>query len=803
MTNFSGGVVNRGTILATGQTAIGFDDDAVISGGVLNTGTIRAVQTGIVAITVSTFAGGITNNGTLSAGAVGIRFGTATNPQQYAVSSFTGDIVNNGAITAKTGITLIDSTIMGAIVVSGNLLATSHGILIDSASQLSNASRAGVRVTASKFLGGISNAGSISAITGIDVSRATTFTGGISNGGAITAVTGIAVGFNNGTPGKVSTFAGDIVNSGTISASAHGIQVGVSNISSVNLVSVFTGNVSNAGTISAGIRGIAVSRVARFGTSSADSYIVNTGVISAASGVTVNNVATFFGGIKNTGTIVPDASLSAVQVLGIFLFVLANETQLGDAAVDNAGSLLATGTAVFIDNVSTLFGGIRNSGLISSTSFRGAVLDNVFAFSGGIANLSGGIIRAAKTGLLVENGATFSGGISNAGTISAGSAGIELRNIPHFSGGVSNTGAISGATGIALIGVQSASVFDAGTIVGTGGTAIEFSGGGNTLTLGAGYIISGDVEASGNNAFRLGGTGSDTFDLNSIGTQYSGFTSFSVVGGHWNVSGIGGAWVVSSGAFELTSGTVVSNTIVQSGGTEIVDPGGGGLTTTVSKGGLEVAVAGGSGSVGILSGGTLEFVGSGANQTFSATLSAGATLEVGSGFTLSGSIPASITVMVLSGGIVSGGTLAAGDRAIVLSGGLISNSFVGSGGTAILSGGGIDLNEIILKSGNTTVSGAGFDSGATVSSGGKLVVASGGTEVDATVRAGGSAVVSSGGVAELISSGHHVRCDAPVRRRSGSGFRLHADQFHRQQGHHARCAFGRHGEQCDRQGRRR
>ena len=86
-------------------------------------------------------------------------------------------------------------------------------------------------MTASKFLGGISNAGSISAITGIDVSRAITFTGGISNGGAITAVTGIAVGFNNGTPGKVSTFAGDIVNSGTISASAHGIQVGVSNIS--------------------------------------------------------------------------------------------------------------------------------------------------------------------------------------------------------------------------------------------------------------------------------------------------------------------------------------------------------------------------------------------------------------------------------------------------------------------------------------------------------------------------------------------------------------------------------------------
>jgi autotransporter passenger strand-loop-strand repeat protein len=338
-------VVNRGTILATGETAIGFDDNAVITGGVVNTGTIRAVQTGIVAITVSTFAGGITNNGTLSAGAVGIRLGTATNPQQYTVSSFTGDIVNSGTITAKTGITLIDSTIMGSIVDSGNLLATNHGILIDSASRLSNASRAGVLVAASKLLGGISNAGSISAITGIDVSRA----------------------------------------------------------------------------------------------------------------------------------------------------------------------------------------------------------------------------------------ATFTGGISNAGTIFAGSAGIELRNIPHFSGGISNTGAISGGTGIALIGVQSASVFDAGTIVGTGGTAIEFSGSGNTLTLGAGYVISGDVDASGSDAFQLGGSGSDTFDLDSIGTQYNGFTSFSVVGGHWNVSGSGGGWVISSGTFEVTSGTVVSNTTVKSGGTEIVDSGGSGL----------------------------------------------------------------------------------------------------------------------------------------------------------------------------------------------------------------------------------
>ena len=90
----------------------------------------------------------------------------------------------------------------------------------------------------------------------------------------------------------------------------------------------------------------------------------------------------------------------------------------------------ATGSSIFLDNVSTLFGGIHNSGVISSTSFAGVVVDNVFTFSGGITNLSGGTIGAAKTGVLVENGSTFSGGISNAGALSAGSAGLELRIFP-------------------------------------------------------------------------------------------------------------------------------------------------------------------------------------------------------------------------------------------------------------------------------------------------------------------------------------------------------------------------------------
>ena len=87
-----------------------------------------------------------------------------------------------------------------------------------------------------------------------------------------------------------------------------------------------------------------------------------------------------------------------------------------------------------------------------------------------------------------------------------------------FTGGIFNAGVISGGIGIEIVSASAVSIFDAGAIIGSGGTAIEFAGSGNTLTLGAGYTIGGIVDPSGNNTFQLGGTGSDTFDLNSIGT---------------------------------------------------------------------------------------------------------------------------------------------------------------------------------------------------------------------------------------------------------------------------------------------
>ena len=73
------------------------------------------------------------------------------------------------------------------------------------------------------------------------------------------------------------------------------------------------------------------------------------------------------------------------------------------------------------------------------------------------------------------------------------------------------------------------SIFNAGTITTNNGPAIVFSSGGNTLTLGPGSVINGNVVASGTDTFQLGGTGAGTFDAGTLGVHYTGFSTFKKV----------------------------------------------------------------------------------------------------------------------------------------------------------------------------------------------------------------------------------------------------------------------------------
>ena len=241
-------------------------------------------------------------------------------------------------------------------------------------------------------------------------------------------------------------------------------------------------------------------------------------------------------------------------------------------SIVNSGTITAkTGIALY---ASTITSGIIDSGSIKATS-HGILIERASE------------VLSSKTAINIA-GATFTGGITNAGVVS-GSAGIEIRS------------------------AHAVSIFDGGAIIGSGGTAIEFAGSGNTLTLGAGYTISGTVDPSGNNTFQLGGSGSDTFDLSSIGAaaQYLGFTTFSVVGGTWAVTSASTAhWTIRSGTLEVASGGELTSTTVSSGGVLVAESGGTASSSFVKAGGTEIIELGAAVSgVTVSNGGTVELVG--------------------------------------------------------------------------------------------------------------------------------------------------------------------------------------------------
>jgi hypothetical protein len=518
VSTFSGGITNSGTI-SGGSKAIYVNAVSNFSGGIGNSGAILAgSNNGILLQGVSAFSGGITNSGTISAGYVGIYLLNA--------STFSGGIGNSGTISAGTTGVHVGrlSTFSGGIVNSGTITASKDDIIV---------------VNVSTFSGGISNSGTLSGGYGMVLGNGvSTFAGGMANSGVILAThTGIYL--YGG-----STFAGGISNSGTISAAKFGIYA--------YGVSTFLGGISNSGLISSAYVGIDVYNAI----SSFSGGISNSGTISALYYGIVADTSTFTGGITNSGTI------WAGNNDGILAYAVSTFS----GGISNSGSISAAYSAIYVAGVSAFSGGISNSGTLSGRV--GIIAQNDTIFAGGITN--SGNISVANNGISLLNDVSFAGGISNSGAISGATA-ILLKQVSTFSGGITNSGTISGAVGILVQNSGPVSIFDSGSIIGTGGTAVSFTGttsGNNTFTLGPGYSITGNVIGAGTDTFQLGGSGNGSFNLSTIGTQYTGFTTFNVVSGIWDATGTFSApqaWNVNGGTL-AGSGTFASVN-VNSGGT--------------------------------------------------------------------------------------------------------------------------------------------------------------------------------------------------------------------------------------------
>lgn len=316
----------------------------------------------------------------------------------------------------------------------------------------------------------------------------------------------------------------------------------------------------------------------------------------------------------------------------------------GGGGGGGGNGIVLTGSAVSVINSGTVTAGAGGAGGAAGGGAGGTGTPG----SGG----DGGI------GLQATGASTT---LTNSGTITGGNGGA---------GGASSNGGASGANGAGGVGVTGANLAIAnsggisGGLGGDGSTrasAVEFTGGSNSLTLNTGSVLTGAVAidsgatasiiagASGlnpGNALLLGGTG--TFDTNGHDMGWSG-----------PISGVGG--LVKSGAGTLT----LSGANVYTGATNVA-------TGTLRAGAANTLSS--ASAFTVASGATLDLAGN--NQTL-ASMTNGGTVS------LVGSAPGT-TLTVTGPWVGNGGTLRLGTA--LGNSSSASDRLVLSGSTAIASG---------------------------------------------------------------------------------------------------------------------
>ena len=550
----TGGISNAGAISGLSRgivvTSVAYFGGASAGGGITNSGTISAANgNAIVVNNVGNFSGGISNSGTITAKTFGIGLGS--------ISTFVGGISNSGTILAGTAAISASgvSTFSGGISNSGTISAAAGGL---EATSISN------------FSGGIANSGSISSLVGMSANSVSTFSGGMTNSGVISG-TGMRV-------ENVATFNGGITNTGTISGGKTGINA--------QDVKLFTGGMTNTGKISARTSGMYAFQVSTFTGGMTNSGTI---LVAASGAMFAISLSTFMGGITNTGTLIGAGTIAGGGGSGIDV----NFVSLFTGGITTSGTVSGGAVGIGLFNNGTFQGGIANSGTVRSNRL-GISVSSVAQFGsasngGGITN--SGTISAGHTGVFIKNDGTFVGGLVNSGTITAAQAGLSISFVSMFTGGVTNSGVIAGNIGIIVgpnVSTFSGAISNSGNITGTGGIAIDVSGANNAITINQqGGTVSGEIKLSANAdvlnitggtiAGNIVGSGSSetvNFALGSGSFIYSSPYGFSGV----NQVNVNSGSVVLNGSNSATAvdvlggtlagtGTLASTVTIHSGGT--------------------------------------------------------------------------------------------------------------------------------------------------------------------------------------------------------------------------------------------
>ena len=349
-----------------------------------------------------------------------------------------------GNVPAVTNSTAIDCIFINGATVAGNVTNGNIGTI--NAPGPGVPSSTGIGISNSTINGALINSGSITSFgQGINVSDAIV-TGGITNEGTISA----GAHFGGIETGLFFSFAGPIVNSGTISAGT-GIAVDAA---------TYSGGVTNSGTITGTHNGIAVA-----------------------------GIATFAGGITNTGTITAN-NFNAIQI---------SDTTAFSGGITNGGTLSGNQDGIFLLDLPTFGGGITNTGLITGNIGIGA--NNAAGISifdsGTITGTSGIAIQfaAGTNTLTLGPGFTINGTV-----IGSGSDIFQLGGVGNGTFDLSTIGAAKQYDGFATF-----------NVVGATWTVINALGQSSPWVVQSGtLLVNGDLSAASSltvTGGTLGGTG--------------------------------------------------------------------------------------------------------------------------------------------------------------------------------------------------------------------------------------------------------------------------------------------------------
>ncbi|MFT3757937.1 autotransporter domain-containing protein [Thauera sp.] len=367
-----------------------------------------------------------------------------------------------------------------------------------------------------------------------------TLSGGIANSGSITGTHGITMG-----GGRV----GNVQNTGDITVSVQGINVGVTSSSAVTADTTVTGGITNTGRIES-TTDIGVHVGSYISNTTVGGEVFNSGTIVSAGddmkehtvqiGTSNPNMTiTVGGGVRNEGRITYNGTANFVAALSLTNLALNGNLINGGIIENERGQADAFGVRVFKSSMS---GSIVNGGTIAV---------------GGSAALS----QRRAFGIYLA-GSTVSGGVSNSGLIRGGSQsyekgyGIDAGNVVVVNG-ITNSGTVIGEGTATAIGIRVASAAQVSGGITNSGTVI-----GKTASMAAGIAV---IAAGEQGSATVNGSIHNSASGKIVGDHYGVYLKDSTVNG--DIVNAGSISVVIGGTY--SSGPVVGGIMASGADTTV------------------------------------------------------------------------------------------------------------------------------------------------------------------------------------------------------------------------------------------